>query len=153
MLALLFQFLSVFIFLLMAEFYCDQMLQFSSIYFAAEWITKSAFKALHGAQRSGESGLSTLVAEFCCKKALAVRYTWGGSPVLNYMCLLKCYVNINRLYLSVHICPNSWKALFWCVSNAAPVKTNFPIHEETLNNKYFSTIRAKFFNTCEFLIV
>lgn len=47
----------------MAEFYCDQTLQFSSICFAAEWITKSAFKALHGAQRSGECGLSTLVAD------------------------------------------------------------------------------------------
>lgn len=47
----------------MAEFYCDQPLQFSRVYFAAEWIMKSAFKAQRGAQQSGERGLSSLVAD------------------------------------------------------------------------------------------
>lgn len=74
MLALLFQFLSVFIFLLMAEFYCDQTLQFWSIYFAAEWIMKSAFTAVHGAQRSWEEGLLAADKAPLQNKALAVKH-------------------------------------------------------------------------------
>lgn len=60
---LCFQFLCVFIFLLTAEFYCDQTLQFLSIYLAAEWIIKSAFNASHRAHGSSECGLSTLLAD------------------------------------------------------------------------------------------
>lgn len=61
----------------MAEFYCDQTLQFSSIYFAAEWIMKSAFKKpCTGHSGHVSCGLSTLVADKSSaanKKALAVR--------------------------------------------------------------------------------
>lgn len=58
----------------------------SSIHFAAEWIMKSAFKALHGAQRSCECVLSTLVADkVLLQKGLSYKTycIWGGSLVLN----------------------------------------------------------------------
>lgn len=127
MLALLFQFLSVFIFLLMAEFYCDQTLQFSSIYIAAEWIMKSAFKALRGAQRSCEYGLSTLVAdEGLLQKGLSCK-TYMRRPGTELNVPPPVYVNINkkRRYLSAKIHPNSRKGLFWYDSDAAPLKANF----------------------------